>query len=205
MSQKNLLLIFTKNPIKGKVKTRLAKDIGDSKALEIYQYLLQHTRQVTQPIGADKAVFYADFVDTADGWDNAHYTKFAQTGKDLGDRMKNAFVQGFDQGYSRVVIIGSDCAQITQDIISEAFEALKTHDAVLGSAKDGGYYLLGMKRLYAQVFENKPWSTSEVFAQTLQDFTQAQATVYQLAQLSDIDTVDDLHTLPPEAIKIVEG
>lgn len=205
MSQKNLLLIFTKNPIKGKVKTRLAKDIGDSKALEIYQYLLQHTRQVTQPIDADKAVFYADFVDTADGWDNAHYTKFAQTGEGLGNRMKNAFVQGFDQGYSQVVIIGSDCAQITQGIITEAFEALKSHNAVLGSAKDGGYYLLGMDRMYTQVFENKPWSTSEVFAQTLQDFEQAQATVYQLAQLSDIDTVADLHTLPPEAIRIVEG
>lgn len=205
MSQKNLLLIFTKNPIKGKVKTRLAKDIGDSKALEIYQYLLQYTRKVTQSIDADKAVFYADFVDMTDGWHNAHYTKFAQEGEDLGARMKNAFAQGFAKGYSRVVIIGSDCVQITQNIITNAFEALETHDVVLGAAKDGGYYLLGMCRLYAQVFENKPWSTSEVFAQTLQDFEQARATVYQLPQLSDIDTVADLHTLPPEAMKIMEG
>lgn len=196
MPQQNLLLIFTKNPIKGKVKTRLAKNIGDTKALEVYRYLLKHTRAVTSLLEADKAVFYADFVDMADDWGNETYTKFVQEGKDLGERMKNAFAQSFAQGYQHVVIIGSDCAQITQAIISEAFEALKTHDVAIGSAKDGGYYLLGMNTLYAEVFENKPWSTSQVFAQTLKDFENAQASVFQLPQLSDIDTVADLDTLP---------
>ncbi|EAY24146.1 TIGR04282 family arsenosugar biosynthesis glycosyltransferase [Microscilla marina] len=200
MPHKNLLLIFTKNPIKGKVKTRLAQSVGETKALEVYQYLLQHTRKVTQCLDADKAVFYADFVASNDEWHHHDYQKFVQQGDDLGIRMGNAFRQGFAQGYQHIVIIGSDCAQITSEIITEAFVALTTHDVAIGPAKDGGYYLLGMNQLHAEVFQNKTWSTPTVLAQTRQDFENMQATIYTLPQLSDIDTAADLQTLPPNVV-----
>lgn len=205
MNKEQLLLIFIKNPVLGKVKTRLAKDIGMPKALEVYQYLLEHTRQITKGLTTDKAVFYSEYVDLADAWDNAYYQKFAQQGSGLGERMNNAFRLGFEQGYQSMVIIGSDCIEINQEIIEEAFNALKTNDFVIGPAKDGGYYLLGMNKLYTKVFVNKTWSTSGVFAATMQDFTDIGASVHLLPKLSDIDTVADLELLNLDILPIKKG
>jgi glycosyltransferase A (GT-A) superfamily protein (DUF2064 family) len=91
MKHDHLLIIFIKNPVPGKVKTRLAKAIGEQKAFEIYQQLLQHTHKVTHKLTMDKAVFYSDAVETGDIWDNGNYQKFVQEGSDLGKRMLNAF------------------------------------------------------------------------------------------------------------------
>lgn len=192
-----LLLIFTKNPELGRVKTRLAKTIGDQKALEVYQYLLDHTRAITTQLKqVDKAVFYSKFVDENDLWGATQYQKQVQTGEGLGERMSNAFSWGFGQSYQSIVIIGSDCIEITQAIIEEAFIALQTQDFVIGPAKDGGYYLLGMKASYPEVFENKTWSTNSVFQSTLQDLQVRSSQIHRLPELSDVDTVDDLASFP---------
>lgn len=192
-----LLLIFTKNPELGKVKTRLAKSIGDQKALEVYLHLLNHTRDITIELEAiEKAVFYSKFVDQADLWDANHYQKQVQQGEGLGERMSNAFDWGFEQGYQAIVIVGSDNIEITQTIIEEAFMALKTNDFVIGPAKDGGYYLLGMKTLYPEVFENKTWSTNTVFPDTMQNLNSKSNQIHLLPLLSDVDTVEDLASFP---------
>lgn len=192
-----LLLIFTKNPELGKVKTRLAKSIGDQKALEVYLHLLNHTRDITVKLEAiDKAVFYSKFVDQADLWEASHFQKQVQQGEGLGERMSNAFVWGFEQGYQDIVIVGSDNIEITQTIIEEAFTALKTNDFVIGPAKDGGYYLLGMKALYPEVFENKTWSTNTVFPDTMQNLKANSDQIHLLPLLSDVDTVEDLTSFP---------
>lgn len=196
MRNKQLLLIFTKNTIPGTVKTRLAKDIGDTKALEVYEYLLAYTQQITQNLPAtDKVVYYSHYIEANDLWSNDYYQKLVQQGEDLGGRMNNAFVEGFDQGYTSTVIIGSDCIEITQEIIQEAFEALKVNDFVIGPARDGGYYLLGMNQLYSSVFQNKTWSTDTVFQDTMRDLESISSKIYQLPQLSDVDTVQDLSLL----------
>ena len=187
----DLLMIFVKNPRLGKVKTRLAKDVGDEKALDIYINLLcRHTRTVTDQIACTHQVGYTWEIEPADIWDG--YDKFPQQGEGLGERMELAFQQAFSDGFQKVCIIGSDCLELRAEHLNTAFQALDHHDVVIGPAKDGGYYLLGMKRLHPSFFRNKQWSTETVLPDTLQDIQSLQLTVQQLETLSDVDTVKDL-------------
>ena len=166
---KELLIIFTRNPELGKVKTRLAKDIGDEAALALYQFLLEHTVSVTAPLKMDKQVFYSEEIQENDIWDSDIFNKKLQIGQDLGEKMENAFREAFSENYKSVMIIGSDLYDIKIEDLENAFFQLKTHDEVIGPAKDGGYYLLGMKSLNSSVFKNKKWSTNTVFKETLKD------------------------------------
>jgi len=189
---KQLLIIFYRNPQLGKVKTRLAAELGDSKALAIYLFLITHTRTVTEPLTFDKVVFYSDFIDNEDNWNNNLYLKQLQDGPDLGDKMRNAFRWGFGKGYKSICIIGTDCFELTPAIISKAFESLTFSDTVIGPAKDGGYYLLGMNSLHEQFFKNKSWGTDSVFNDTVDDFRVAGVRFHELPVLSDIDKPSDL-------------
>ncbi len=105
---KNLLLIFTRNPELGKVKTRLASTVGDQNALDIYKFLLQHTKKITKDLNVDKAVYYSVKIRENDIWNATVYQKHQQHGDDLGMRMQNAFQHAFNCGYEKVIIIGSD-------------------------------------------------------------------------------------------------
>ena len=192
MQNKNAILLFTKNPELGKVKTRLAKTIGNERALEIYKTLLTHTQSIASPIDADKFVFYSDTINENDQWSAADYYKKLQFNGDLGQRMAAAFQEAFSLGYQSVCIIGSDCYELTSAIISEAFSKLSDHDVVIGPTHDGGYYLLGMKLLYKPLFLNKSWSTDSVFSDTINDFDTLSLTSYRLIKLSDVDEEKDL-------------
>ena len=192
MQNKNAILLFTKNPELGKVKTRLAKTIGNERALEIYKKLLTHTQSIASPIDADKFVFYSDTINETDQWSAADYYKKLQFNGDLGQRMAAAFQEAFSLGYQSVCIIGSDCYELTSAIISEAFSKLSDHDVVIGPTHDGGYYLLGMKLLYKPLFLNKSWSTDTVFSDTINDFDTLSLTSYRLIKLSDVDEEKDL-------------
>jgi hypothetical protein len=195
MVQNNLLMVFAKNPDLGKVKTRLAKTIGPEKALAVYLKLLEHTHAVADKIFADKAVFYSDRVEEFDILDYYKFPKFLQKGDDLGERMDRAFGEAFAQGYQKVVIIGSDCYELTSEIVSEAFDLLETYNVVLGPAKDGGYYLLGMDRHYSHLFRNKNWSTPDVLLDTLLDIKKMKKSYTLLPTLNDIDEEKDLGPL----------
>ncbi|HYG37494.1 MAG TPA: TIGR04282 family arsenosugar biosynthesis glycosyltransferase [Cytophagales bacterium] len=191
-SDKDLLLIFIKNPVLGKVKTRLAKTVGKEKALKIYNLLLDHTLKLTHSLPLTKYLFYDTHIQRNDMWSDLHYQKFLQEGEDLGQRMYKAFLKGFNDAYSSIVIIGSDCRELHYDILANAFEALKTSDVVIGPAKDGGYYLLGMKQLIPSLFKNKSWSSPQVFNETMTDINLLNLRCHLLPVLSDIDTEDDL-------------
>ena len=147
-----LLMIFVKNLVPGMVKTRLAKDIGVTKALDVYSELVRFTHTVTRKIETDKTVYYSEYVETEDVWNEGDYNRTLQKGKDLGEKMSVAFDEAFDS-YHKVVIIGSDCYTLDAKIIQEAFEQLEENDVVVGPAKDGGYYLLGMRKFLPQLFE----------------------------------------------------
>ena len=188
----NMLLIFMRYPEKGKVKTRLARSVGEEKALEVYKALLDHTFEMANMAAADKAVFMVDQVREYQPMVQYHFPIFLQRGSDLGERMQKAFEQAFEQGYQKVVIMGSDCPGITEDILNEAFFQLGDKDAVIGPAEDGGYYLLGLKKMIPELFSNKTWSTENVMLDTLIDLQNAEATYAFLPTLRDIDTVDDL-------------
>lgn len=105
--------------------------------------------------------------------------------------MKAAFQEVFSAGYKNILIIGSDCLQLNLKIIEDAFIMLKEKDTVVGPAKDGGYYLLGMNSMQNFIFENKEWSTSSVFSDTIYDIEQHQLSVGLLPQLLDVDTEED--------------
>ena len=187
-----LLIIFIRNPILGKVKTRLAATVGDQRALDIYQKLLAHTNIITRDLAVDKVVYYSEFVDQQDSWDPAVYQKKLQTPGTLGEKMKAAFEWGFDSGYRQVCIIGSDCQELTSEIIMEGFESLDQYQAVLGPSRDGGYYLLGLNQCRAEVFEGKQWSTDSVAADTLADFRSLRWDYCLLQPLNDVDEEQDL-------------
>ena len=192
--KENLLLVFTKNPVAGKVKTRLAKDIGDPKALEIYKFLLEHSAKFTATVNASKQVYYSDSVNMDDIWDNKLYSKRKQTGEDLGERMLNAFDNGFQEGFEKVIVIGSDMYDIDTIDIEHAFQELENHDYVIGPATDGGYYLLGMKSLNSKVFKKKQWGTSSVLKDTMEDLRDTD--VKLLETRNDVDLLEDIKHHP---------
>ncbi|MFN7792373.1 MAG: TIGR04282 family arsenosugar biosynthesis glycosyltransferase, partial [Cyclobacteriaceae bacterium] len=162
------------------------------KALAIYLKLSSHTRAITENLAIDKVVYYSNFVDTEDVWPNTTFQKKLQNGNDLGEKMNNAFVEGFQSGYERVCIIGTDCFELSRDIIKQAFDQLHTNDAVIGPAKDGGYYLLGMKKPIPVLFKNKAWSSDTVATDTIQNFKDLSLSYAQLAVLTDVDEEKDL-------------
>ncbi|WP_445456955.1 TIGR04282 family arsenosugar biosynthesis glycosyltransferase [Flavobacterium sp. HNIBRBA15423] len=190
----NLILIFTRNPELGKVKTRLAASIGEENALEIYKHLLEHTKKVTLETNFDKRVLYSEEINTNDIWNNHLFQKKLQFGKDLGVRMYNAFKEGFDDGYKKIVIIGSDLIELESNDIKEAIKKLVNNDIVIGPAQDGGYYLLGMKQIPENIFRNKEWGTNTVLKETLKDVQNLKH--YLLQEKNDIDTLEDIRDVP---------
>lgn len=188
---KAALIIFARNPVAGKVKTRLAKTTGNDKALEIYRELLEHTHAITKELDCDKFVFYADHINEDDLWENNIYSKKLQRGTSLGERMQEAFVDLFLQRYTKIQIIGSDCYELTTAIIEKGFEKLNEKDVVIGPSADGGYYLLGANQLITEIFSNKEWSTSTVLSDTLKDIAGLSLSFFLLPELRDIDTEED--------------
>jgi len=189
----NALIIFVRNPVLGTVKTRIAKTIGNEAALRLYKKLLQHTHDIIKNIPCEKYIFYADEISIEDSWPNDIYKKERQVEAGLGKKMEEAFKKVFSNGHKHVLIIGSDCYDLTTTIINEAFVVLKTTDVVLGPAKDGGYYLLGQNKLNAALFSIKEWSTAEVLLQTIEACEGAMLHYKKLEMLSDVDEAEDIN------------
>jgi len=187
---KNALIILIRNPQLGCVKTRLAAEIGEESALKVYMALLDYTRSIASEIDSSRLLFYSDFIEENDSWNPRLFTKFLQKGNSFGARMCRAFELAL-KDHERAVIIGSDCEELTPKIIRDAFNILSEFDVVLGPAKDGGYYLMGLKKIYPELFTNKQWSTSSVLDDTLQDIKKLGLSFYFLPTLSDIDDFED--------------
>ncbi len=188
---KNLLLIFTRNPELGKVKSRLAADIGQQNALDIYVFLLNHTHKVTKHVNVAKQVWYSETLGKNDIWSTNSYVKKLQPDTpDLGERMEYAFNKGFKNGYEHIIIIGSDLYDISQNDIENAFAKLQNNDAIIGPATDGGFYLLGLSKLIPNIFKNKTWGTNTVLKDTLGDLEKYN--YEQLTPKNDVDYIEDI-------------
>lgn len=170
----------------------MAATLGNEKVLEIYKLLLVHTNAISKNLPVDKYIFYEDFINTSDLWQNAFYKKELQHGENLGERMKNAFEYLFKNEYEKIIIIGSDCYELTTDILKEAFQQLTKTDIVIGPAKDGGYYLLGMNQFIPELFDNKKWSSTSVYADTINQIKKINKKFYKLPLLSDVDEENDI-------------
>ena len=185
----NALIIFIRNPFLGKVKTRLAHSLGAEQALTIYTKLLKITREQSILVNAQCYLYYSDHIEQ-DAWSENTFIKRVQFGEDLGARMANAFNEVL-QTHSKAIIIGSDCPYITGQIIDHSFHLLSNNDVILGPAKDGGYYLLGMKSTSPSLFVSMPWSESNLYEKTIEKLNQLNFTHSSLIQLEDIDTEEE--------------
>jgi len=191
-SESRLLLIFSKNPEAGKVKTRLARSIGNEKALEIYEALRLITAEAVSTVRAKRVVCYSDFIPDSDLFLSPGTEVWLQHGNNLGERMHNAICEGFSSGGRQVVLVGTDCPGISGTIIEQAFSLLESNDAVLGPARDGGFFLIGLKRSSPELFLNRTWSTSSVLEETIRRLDNAGNSYSLLPELQDIDTFEDL-------------
>ena len=191
--QMRAIIIFQKNAVLGKVKTRLAASTGNEKALEIYQFLTKHTHQELDAVVADKFLFFSDHLESPS---ELHGYKFyVQQGKDLGERMYNAFKTVFKLGYHSVIIVGTDCYEMRSKHVNEAFSLLDQSPYVFGPALDGGYYLLGTTRPDPSVFIGKKWSHSNVLKEAKDSVLQLDLKFTCIESLSDIDNIYDLGPL----------
>lgn len=186
---KEALIVFVKNPKKGKVKTRLAADIGEEKALKVYCDLISFSKSLIYS-GLNVYVFHSPSLLEDFFWANTQNE--LQVKGDLGVKMSTAIQQVLSDGSDKVCVIGSDCFEITQAHIKEAFRALDNNDLVLGPAKDGGYYLIGMKTLQNAIFEEMPWSHPDLMQATLSKAKNLNLNYELLEELSDVDFVTDL-------------
>lgn len=190
------ILVFQKNLIAGRTKTRLAATIGNEKALFVYKQLISITTNVLINLPFDKLIYYSEFIpldiEDKEIETTAKTLVLVQYGNDLGARMLNSFSDQFKMGYSRLIIIGTDCPDLNSELLLNAFNALESHDIVIGPAADGGYYLLGMSKLYPELFEGVEWSTSEVYGQTVDIISKLGLSFSLMPVLRDLDNEDDL-------------
>ncbi|PWL28736.1 MAG: hypothetical protein DCO96_07900 [Fluviicola sp. XM-24bin1] len=188
--EKQLLIVFAKNIVLGKVKTRLAKTQGDTFAFNVYRRLVEITERESLKVqNTDVHVYFSDVI-VKSKWPNQE--KFVQQGGDLGDRMKHAFEQGFSKGYTRIIGVGADLPDLSAEVMEEGLGALNNFDTVFGPSEDGGYYLIGMRKMIPQIFENKPWSTDALLEITQAELQELKYTSETLKELNDVDTIEDL-------------
>ncbi|MGB2692921.1 MAG: TIGR04282 family arsenosugar biosynthesis glycosyltransferase [Thermodesulfobacteriota bacterium] len=196
-TNKNTLIIFLKYPESGKVKTRLAKDIGNNEAARIYSLMaLNIIESVVAPECYNTIIFYdpPEKEQEIKNWVGKKEIQYApQAGNTLGDRISNAFKAVFSSGIEKAVIIGTDCLDVSSDIINVAIHLLDETEVVLGPAEDGGYYLLGLNKYEPQVFQDIDWSTEHVLEQTVLKIVENKLTYHKLKTLKDIDTVEDIN------------
>jgi rSAM/selenodomain-associated transferase 1 len=193
------LLFFVKNPERGKVKSRLATAIGEDLAVRLYKNLVA---QMLSTLKAGTFPLYVCFFPKnaqkpIKNWLGREYRYIPQNGKDLGERMKNGFIEAFEMGFKRVVLIGSDIPDLPSEFIEKAFITLNKSDVVIGPAFDGGYYLIGFKDkpFFPQLFEGIAWGTKNVFNETMKKLKRSRREFQTLPYQRDIDTAEDLKRL----------
>ncbi|NEP00593.1 MAG: glycosyltransferase [Symploca sp. SIO2E9] len=191
------LIIFTRYPEPGKTKTRMIPALGASGAAELQRRMTEHTLSEIKELKAWRSLSVEVHFNGGDQqlmaqWLGSELAYRKQSEGDLGRRMTSAFETSFAAGMTRVVIIGTDCPGLNAKLISQALQALAEHDLVLGPARDGGYYLIGLRRLFPELFIGISWGTSEVRQQTLEIAENLNLEIAQLAPLTDVDRPEDL-------------
>jgi len=192
-----LLVIVAKQPVPGRVKTRLFPKLSPEAAADLYRCFLQdRIQEVISFNGVDRAIAYTpeDAKETFVSLASDGFELFAQQGKHLGERLNNIFLEKLSQGYKAVSIVDSDSPDLPKSLINESFELLLSRqaDVVLGPCYDGGYYLVGMRKPHPELFRNIPWSTENVLSVTLEKAKKIGLNVKLLSIWNDLDTFEDL-------------
>ncbi len=190
--------IFVKHPIPGKVKTRLGAKIGNDRSAELYTAFQQDLMDRFHFDGIQRVLCFSsplpESKDFFQGLVNANDELWEQPKLELGERLNQFFAEALNRN-GPVVVIGSDSPTLPRSYIEQAFELLSQNDIVLGPAVDGGYYLIGQRKLIPELFENIDWSSLEVLNQTVQQVQRSGNSLGLLPPWYDIDSFDDLVSL----------
>jgi uncharacterized protein len=186
------LMIFTRYPIKGLVKTRLIPLLGDYGACILHQKMVLHTLEKLDPFPSLQIWYDGAGEFEMRKWLGCKYIYRQQTQGDLGERMLYAFREAFAAGESKALLVGTDCPGITLMHLEEGLMKLEQSDVVIGPAKDGGYYLIGMKAPHEDLFRYVPWGTDQVFQITEERSRQEGLEISLLEELADVDRPEDL-------------
>lgn len=188
------LIVFGKDPVKGKVKTRLAQTLGDNFANRLYKMCIENTLNELRKLDSNYSVYL--FTDSGklqvNKLNEVSFIFRKQNGNDIGERMKNSFAEVLNAGSCKVILVGTDIPDISCVVIDEAFSSLDEADVVLGPARDGGYYLIGMKEQNDFLFNGIDWGSREVLSQSLIKLKEKGKRTKILEKLNDIDTKTDL-------------
>ncbi|HEX9971000.1 MAG TPA: TIGR04282 family arsenosugar biosynthesis glycosyltransferase [bacterium] len=200
MSKKNnnALILFTKAPRLGQVKTRLQPELTPEQSLLLYQAMVEDTvRQFNDVAFCDLKIFFhpADANGEMKIWLGNQFDYFPQQGHDLGERMHHAIAEMLNQKYDKVTLVGSDIPNLDATTMLRAFASMDNHDVVLGPSNDGGYYLIGMKLPHPELFKEIVWSTNLVLQQTIHRARAIELKIIQLEKKSDIDSYHEVQSL----------
>lgn len=197
------LIIFTRYPEPGKVKTRLIPELGSLKAAELQKKMTGIIAEEALKVQKKHSVIVTVFFTGGTrkkmaNWLGNSFQYHLQSKGDIGNRMSDAFFHIFNNTAEFVILVGSDIPELTSAILEQGFISLEKHDAVIGPSRDGGYYLIGMKskdapQLIQVLFSEIPWSTSDVLKVSIQRLADAGYNYSLLPTLSDIDQPEDIH------------
>jgi rSAM/selenodomain-associated transferase 1 len=193
--KKAALIVVGKEPVPGFTKTRLCPPFTPRAAAEFYRCLLLDTLALAARLeAADHVLAYAppDAGPYFEGLVPDDFRLVPQRGANLGQRLANALAEHFEAGYRRVVVMNSDGPTLPLAWLEEAFSGLDRADISLGPGHDGGYYLIGMKRLHLELFRGIAWSTEAVIPQTLAMCRRLGLSVHHLPEWYDVDVGTDL-------------
>lgn len=204
LKEKLVVLVFLRAPEPGRVKTRLARDVGEEKALALYKGFVHKILLAVEGSGMDHRIcfFPEDKAFLVREWLGPNHVYLPQEGEDLGQRMAHALARVFDQGAQKAVVVGSDIPGLTSDHLVMAFDQLSHKDVVIGPSLDGGYWLIGFNqdRFSPELFQGMTWGTSTVFSATLEKIEAAGLSRGVLPFLQDIDTLEDLQAFQSQTL-----
>jgi rSAM/selenodomain-associated transferase 1 len=191
------LIVFTRYPEPGKTKTRLIPALGAVGAAELQRKMTERALDLARQLQRERPVSVEICFEGGDTlsmqrWLGEDLSYSRQSQGDLGLRMHRAFWRTFEAGTKRAVLVGTDCPGLTAGNLSRAFDVLLGYDLVLGPAKDGGYYLIGLSRSIPQLFDGIPWGTAEVLGLTLNVAEEHGLSVGFVDTLDDVDRIEDL-------------
>ena len=194
---KQHLIIFTRYPEPGKTKTRLIPALGTEGAASLQRQMTEHTLFQVKQLQSTSAIsfevrFAGGNLQLMQDWLGSDLVYQPQGEGDLGKRMERSLSSAFQSGAEQAIIIGTDCPGINPQILASAFEQLHQCDLVLGPAIDGGYYLIGLRRSFCELFTNIDWGTNQVLQQTVNIAQKLNLSVVYLQALADVDRPEDL-------------
>jgi uncharacterized protein len=204
IENQDCIIMFMRAPKLGQVKTRLSLHLEQNLVLDLYRMFVLDTLDMVTPWASKTLIFVEPAAATADvaKWLGGDRNYIGQEGKDLGERMENAFSLVFSRGYHRAVLIGTDTPDLPGTVLAISLDRLQASDAVIGPSTDGGYYLIGLSggRIPSGIFASKAWGSDTVYSDTVATLSESNCDFHVLPEWADIDQLQDLgRFLTPDA------